>query len=322
MSATKLTGDMKDSKDNSPKSGHKQSPKDEDFHALMLRFRSTLDHMLEGCQLIGFDWKYLYLNKTAEIHNRRSNQELLGKKYMDAWPGIEKMEVFQLMKDCMENREPHQMENKFEYADGSIGWFNLNIQPVPDGIFVLSIDITEQKTAQETLLNREKLYKQVFENNLDALILSSPDGQIIEANPATSKLFGWTKKEICQLTRNDILDLSDPRLSRALDSRNRKGFFHGELTGVRKDGSHFPIELASNIFRDNKGTKLTSAFIHDQTKQKEIEAQLRKMNRVYALISQINQAIVRIKDQDKILEEACRIAIDHGKFKICMEWSY
>jgi len=30
-------------------------------------FRETLDNMLESCQIIGYDWRYIYLNRTAEI---------------------------------------------------------------------------------------------------------------------------------------------------------------------------------------------------------------------------------------------------------------
>ena len=42
------------------------------------RYRTTLDSTLEGCQLLGFDWRYLYLNPAAAIQNRRPNVELLG----------------------------------------------------------------------------------------------------------------------------------------------------------------------------------------------------------------------------------------------------
>ena len=54
----------------------------------------TLDHMLEGCQIIGFDWRYLYVNRAAEIQNRRPSDELLGNRFMDMWPEIEETEVF------------------------------------------------------------------------------------------------------------------------------------------------------------------------------------------------------------------------------------
>lgn len=62
------------------------------------------------------------------------------------------------MKDCMQNRISHQFENEFTYPDGSVGWFDLSIQPVPEGIFILSIDITEKKKAELEILNsRENL---------------------------------------------------------------------------------------------------------------------------------------------------------------------
>ncbi|MBA4313493.1 MAG: hypothetical protein C0417_12790, partial [Chlorobiaceae bacterium] len=51
---------------------------------------------------------------------------------------------------------------------------------------------------------------------------------------------------------------------------------------------------------------------------KQAEEIILKANRVYAVISQINQAIVRINSEDKLFEECCRIAIDFGKFQ--MAW--
>ncbi|MCL4550968.1 MAG: PAS domain S-box protein [Bacteroidetes bacterium] len=115
------------------------------------RFRSTLDSMLEGCQILGFDWRYLYLNDAADRHNRRPKEELLGKKYMDMWPGIEATEVFAVIRRCLENRIAHHMENEFAFPDGNKGWFELSIQPVPEGVFILSNDITERKRSEEEI---------------------------------------------------------------------------------------------------------------------------------------------------------------------------
>ncbi|MFA7418273.1 MAG: histidine kinase dimerization/phospho-acceptor domain-containing protein, partial [Melioribacteraceae bacterium] len=116
------------------------------------RFRSTLDNMLEGCQILGFDWSYIYLNDSADRHNRRPKEELLGKKYTDMWPGIEYTEVYRIIKSCMEERITHHMENEFEFPDKSKGWFELSIQPVPEGVFILSYDISERKKSEQDLL--------------------------------------------------------------------------------------------------------------------------------------------------------------------------
>jgi PAS domain S-box-containing protein len=115
------------------------------------RYRTTLDGILEGCQLIGFDWRYLYLNQAAAVHNRRPNAELLGQRMPDAWPGIEASNVFALLRCCMEERVPRHEETEFVFPDGEKSWFDVRAQPVPEGIFVLSIDISERKRAETAL---------------------------------------------------------------------------------------------------------------------------------------------------------------------------
>lgn len=109
---------------------------------------SIFDHMLEGVQILGFDWRYLYLNAEAQRHNHRPNAELLGKVYMDMWPGIQATEVFARIRDCMEERLACQMENEFVFPNGTVRWFELSIQPISQGVFIFSVDITERKGSE------------------------------------------------------------------------------------------------------------------------------------------------------------------------------
>jgi PAS domain S-box-containing protein len=115
------------------------------------RYRTTLDTMLEGCQIIDFEWRYLYLNAAAAIQNRRPNAELLGRTMSEMWPGIEATDVFSMLRRCMHERVPFHAETEFAFPDGSAGWFDVRAQPFPEGIFVLSIDITERKRAERAL---------------------------------------------------------------------------------------------------------------------------------------------------------------------------
>lgn len=136
-------------------------------------FHSALDNMMEGCQLIGFDWKFLYINKTAEIHNRRPSADLIGKSYIESWPDIEKTEVFKKIKDCMDNRVYHVMKNEFAFSDGSKGWFDLRIQQVPEGIFILSTDITEQVLDETHNLLANEILEHINRYNETEIMITS-----------------------------------------------------------------------------------------------------------------------------------------------------
>lgn len=96
-----------------------------------------------------FDWRYLYLNAAAARHNRRPNEELLGRKVTEVCLGVEKYGFYPWLRRCMEERISHSEETDFTFPDGSSGWFDMRIQPVREGIFILSVDITERRKAEE-----------------------------------------------------------------------------------------------------------------------------------------------------------------------------
>ena len=115
------------------------------------RYRSTLDSIMEGGQLLSFDWEYLYLNDAAAVQSRRPNEELLGNRLPDMWPGIEETRLFELLRACMEERVRQHEEVEFTFPDGESGWFDLRAQPVPEGVFILTIDVTERHRAEVEL---------------------------------------------------------------------------------------------------------------------------------------------------------------------------
>lgn len=156
------------------------------------RLRSTLDNMIEGCQIIGFDYKYLYLNKAAIESSRKSREELIGRTMMECYPGIENTIMFSSLKECMEKRIPVNTENDFSYPDGEQKTFKLRFEPVPEGLFVLSEDITEFKSAQEII----KKFRAGIELSGDAIFLTDREGIITYVNPAFEKVFGFKFEEV------------------------------------------------------------------------------------------------------------------------------
>lgn len=112
------------------------------------RYHSTLDSLLEAGQLLNFNWEYLYVNPAAALQNRRPNAELLGRKMQEVWPGIEATEVFGLFQRCMMERIATYGQIDFHFPDGHHGWFEVRCHPVPEGIFILSVEVTERRRAE------------------------------------------------------------------------------------------------------------------------------------------------------------------------------
>ncbi len=108
----------------------------------------VLDSILEGIQVLGPDWRYLHVNDVAAQHGRSTKANLVGRTILECYPGIETTPVFATMRTCMTERSSHVLENEFTFPDGSKGYFELRIHPVPQGICVLSIDVTARKEAE------------------------------------------------------------------------------------------------------------------------------------------------------------------------------
>jgi len=122
--------------------------------------RAVLDSLLEGCQVIGFDWTYLYVNDTIATQGRRAKEQLLGRTMMECYPGIERTEMFLVLQQCMSDRSHHRLENEFTFPDGSKGWFELRFVPIPQGTCILSLDVTEGKRAEAALARSEEQLRQ------------------------------------------------------------------------------------------------------------------------------------------------------------------
>jgi len=114
----------------------------------------------------------------------------------------------------------------------------------------------------------DKYYRYAFENSLDAVLLTKPNGFIMRANKAACAMFERTEEELCQLGRTCVVDLNDPRLPDALKEREEKGKIRTELNFVRKSGEIFPCLVLSSIFTDESNESWTVIIIKDITNEK------------------------------------------------------
>ena len=136
-------------------------------------------------------------------------------------------------------------------------------------------DITERKRTENAYKVSEAKYRAFFENSMDAILLTLPDGGIASANPSACTMFGYTESELISGGRASIVDITDIRLSELLKQREKTGKASGELTLIRKDGTQFPAELTSSIFSDANDQLKTSMIVRDISERKMAEIALR-----------------------------------------------
>ncbi len=189
---------------------------------------------------------------------------------------------------------------------GQISWISVTAAPLSvkgDGVVIAYVDITERVKAEEALRESKERYHSLFANSGDAILLTAPDGSVFAANPAACQMFGRTEAEICQLGRAGLVDRTDPRLTAGLERRTRSGKVHGELNLLRANGSVFPAEITSAMFRDRDGSPKTSMIIRDSTERKQMEAALLASERKFrSLIEQSPNAIFLTDETGQIIE--------------------
>jgi diguanylate cyclase (GGDEF)-like protein len=79
------------------------------------------------------------------------------------------------------------------------------------------------------------------------------------------------------------------------------------------DVHHVMVPLADETGAGEHGRRWFNT-VQDITGQKQAEARIRRLNRVYAVLSGINTLIVRTSDREELFREACRIAVHDGQF--------
>ena len=126
----------------------------------------------------------------------------------------------------------------------------------------------------------DRVYKSIFESSLEAILLTTPNGTILAANPKAQQILGYSKEELLKLSIYAIVDTSETKLnfiekSGIADKSNR------EITIIQKNGEKFNALISSNNFMDEDGNELVSVVIKEIKEIKKLELALEDSEKQY-----------------------------------------
>jgi two-component system, sensor histidine kinase and response regulator len=133
--------------------------------------------------------------------------------------------------------------------------------------------------ADEALRRTEEKYRGIFENAAEGIFQTSLNGNLVTANPALARMFGYASADQMTSSVTDVATqlLADPgqgaEFVRRVREEDRISDF--EVVGRRKDGSEVWLSMSGHALRDETGERVgIEGTIADITDQKQAEAEM------------------------------------------------
>jgi PAS domain S-box-containing protein len=168
-------------------------------------------------------------------------------------------------------------------------------------------DIGQQvvrRRAEEAVRQSEALRGAVLESALDCMITMNHEGRIVEFNGAAERTFGYRRAEVAGKLLGEVIVPPSLRqahargLERYLSTREARILGKRiELTGIRSDGSEFPLEVAVTRIGTQE-PPLFAGYLRDLTEQKRAE---QSSQRLAAIVEHSNDAIIAVKPGGEVI---------------------
>ncbi len=282
------------------------------------RFRGTFEQAAVGVAHVGADGRWLRVNeKLCEISGYEEG-ELLGMSFQDiTHPDDLGADLDKLERLIAGEIDTYSVEKRYLRKDGSVVWVEVtsSLARAPSGepeyrIAVVE-DITQRKRSEEALRRSEARRFAVVDTAFDAIVTMASDGNIESFNRGAESTFGYTAKEAIG---QPLTLLMPERFRKAHVAGVRRYLRTGasrlvgqrriELTGRRKNGEEFPLEL-SLAEVPQRGDPLFSAIIRDISERKRAEEILRRSEERYrAVVEQAGEGIFLFDARTKRILEA------------------
>ncbi len=249
----------------------------------------AVDHIADAMFWMDSAGRFIYVNDAACSSLGYSRDELLSMTVHDIDPSFPKV-AWPKQWEVLKKNRTLKLESQHRRKDGSTFPVELlgNFLEYEGKEYncAFAFDITDRKLAEEALRRSEEKFRSLFEESQDAIYISTPDGQIEDANMAAVNLFGFSSKE--EFLRVDVArDLYRDPATRDdfLRRLTTYGFVKDyELNLITRQGKSLLVVASASAARDEKGRIVAfRGILRDVTERRELERQLRQAQKMEAV---------------------------------------
>jgi PAS domain S-box-containing protein len=260
------------------------------------------------------DFRFLEVNSSYEKQTGIPNP--VGKRMREIAPTLEEY-WFELYGKVAVTGEPAHYVNEAKAIDGYFDVHAYRVgEPEQRRVAVVFSEISERMRAEKALRDQAQLLELAH----DTIMVRGLDGTIRYWNRGAEEMYGFTRQQAIGRISHEILATVFPQPLAEIDALIlQEGRWEGELIHTAQDGARIVVASRWVLQRDQDGQAIGALEINnDISERKRAEEHIQRLNRVYAVLSDINQTIVREKDSQALLQAACRIAVEKGKIR--MAW--
>jgi PAS domain S-box-containing protein len=279
------------------------------------RYRGLLEAAPDAMVVVNQEGEIVLLNVQAENQFGYSRDELVGQQVKNIIPeGFAERIIAdgtRTAAEALAQQIGTGIELSGRRKDGSDFPIELMLSPLEsaEGILVTAAirNISVRKEAEKNIVRMEGRYRGLLEAAPDAMVVVNQQGEIVLLNVQAEKQFGYRRDELVgQKVKNIIPEgfaerLVADELRSAEDALAQQIGTGIELTGRRKDGSDFPIEIMLSPLESNEGILVTAA-IRDISLRKQADKHLAQMEGRYrGLLEAAPDAMVVVNRRGEIV---------------------
>jgi PAS domain S-box-containing protein len=283
------------------------------------RFRTMANNISQLAWMADEKGSIFWYNQRWFDYSGTTLEEMIGWGWQKVLHPDHVQRVMDKISRCFQSGEVWEDTFPLRGRDGNYRWFLSRAVPIRDSEgkvlrwFGTNTDISESRDAEKHLLQMESRYRGLLEAAPDAMVVVNEIGQIVLLNVQAEKQFGYRRDELVgRKVKNLIPEGFAERLisdaSRSVADALAQQIGTGiELSGRRKDGSEFPIEIMLSPLESAEGILVTVAIRNISARKKSEQAHTQLENQATVLQSSHDQLELRVGERTKELAAANQI---------------